>query len=285
MENQTPFGTPEYELPSYLEKVQSQLPALHLLMQMGWQYLSPDETVKLRNGRLGAVVLEPVLIDHIRTHCRYQFKGAVHPFTENAIQNAVQAIKNFRATGALHENEQLYDLLCLGTSVPQTVEGDTKSFTIDYIDWKNPANNAYHCTAEFKVERVGYDKHYIPDIVLFVNGIPLVVIECKRSAYTQVKKKPIDLAIDQLSDYQARDGIPQLFLYSQLLLALARDKACYGTTGTRRQFWAFWQEEHLDTMIRSLLEMPLSDTDMDQIGVRTICRCKKRIPQDPRSGT
>jgi type I restriction enzyme R subunit len=265
MEKQTPFGAPEHELPSYLEKVQSQLPTLHLLMQMGWQYLTPEETVKLRNGRLGAVVLEPILIDHIRTHCRYQFKGGVHPFTENAIQNAVQAIKNFRATGALHQNEQLYDLLCLGTSVPQTVEGDTKSFTIDYIDWKNPANNSYHCTAEFKVERVGYDKHYIPDIVLFVNGIPLVVIECKRSAYTQVKKKPIDLAIDQLSDYQARDGIPQLFLYSQLLLALARDKACYGTTGTRRQFWTAWQEDRIDAAIRSLLEMPLGLTDTDRL--------------------
>jgi type I restriction enzyme R subunit len=265
MENQTPFGASEYELPSYLEKVQSQLPALHLLMQMGWQYLAPEETVKLRNGRLGAVVLEPILIDHIRTHCRYLFKGAVHPFTENAIQNAVQTIKNFRATGALHENEQLYDLLCLGTSVPQTVESDTKSFTIDYIDWKNPANNSYHCTGEFKVERVGYDKHYIPDIVLFVNGIPLVVIECKRSAYTQVKKKPIDLAIDQLSDYQDRDGIPQLFLYSQLLLALARDKACYGTTGTRRQFWAAWQEDRIDAAVRSLLEMPLSVTDTDRL--------------------
>ncbi|CAB1060525.1 Type I restriction-modification system, restriction subunit R (EC [Olavius sp. associated proteobacterium Delta 1] len=265
MENQTPFGAPEYELPSYLEKVQSQLPALHLLMQMGWQYLIPEETVKLRNGRLGAVVLEPILIDHIRTHCRYQFKGDVHPFTENAIQNAVQTIKNFRATGALHENEQIYDLLCLGTSVPQTVEGDTKSFTIDYIDWKNPANNSYYCTAEFKVERVGYDKHYIPDIVLFVNGIPLVVIECKRSAYTQVKKKPIDLAIDRLADYQVRDGIPQLFLYSQLLLALARDKACYGTTATRRQFWAAWQEDRLDAVTRSLSEMPLSHTDTDRL--------------------
>ncbi len=66
MEKQTPFGASEHDLPSYLEKVQSQLPALHLLMQMGWQYLSPDETVKLRNGRLGAVVLEPILIDHIR---------------------------------------------------------------------------------------------------------------------------------------------------------------------------------------------------------------------------
>ncbi|MBT8368922.1 MAG: HsdR family type I site-specific deoxyribonuclease [Deltaproteobacteria bacterium] len=265
MEKQTPFGAPEHELPSYLEKVQSQLPALHLLMQMGWQYLEPEEAVKLRNGRLGSAVLEPILIDYICAHCRYEFKGGVHPFTENAIQNAVQTIKNFRATGALHQNEQIYDLLCLGTSVPQTVEGDTKSFSIDYIDWKNPARNTFHCTAEFKVERVGYDKHYIPDIVLFVNGIPLVVIECKRSAYTQVKKKPIDLAIDQLSDYQARDGIPQLFLFSQLLLALARDKASYGTTGTQRQFWAAWKEDRLDYPIRRLLGKPLGQQVIDRL--------------------
>jgi len=265
MEKQDPFGAPEHELPSYLEKLQSQLPALQLLMQMGWQYLSPDETIKLRNGRLGTVILEPILVDHIRGHCRYEFKGAVHPFTENAIQSAIQAIKSFRATGALHQNEQIYDLLCLGTSVPQTVEGDTKSFSIDYIDWKNPANNVYHCTAEFKVERVGYEKHYIPDMVLFVNGIPLVVIECKRSAYTQTKKKPIDLAIDQLADYQAKDGVPQLFLFSQILLALARDKARYGTTGTLRQFWAAWQEDRLDDPIRGFLEKPLKQQDIDQL--------------------
>ncbi len=107
MEGQTPYGISEHERPSYLEKVQSQLPALHLLMQMGWQYLAPDETAKLRNGQLGAVVLEPILIEHIREHCHYKFKGAAHPFTENAIQNAVQAIKSLRATGALHENEQI----------------------------------------------------------------------------------------------------------------------------------------------------------------------------------
>ena len=93
MEEQAPFGKPEYELPSYLEKVQSQLPALHLLIQLGWQYLTPEETVNLRGGRLGSTILEPILVDHIRTCCGFDFKGRTHPFTENAIQNAVQALK------------------------------------------------------------------------------------------------------------------------------------------------------------------------------------------------
>ncbi|MDY6986900.1 MAG: HsdR family type I site-specific deoxyribonuclease [Thermodesulfobacteriota bacterium] len=265
MENQAPYATIDYQPPSYLEKVQSQLPALELLIKLGWQYLTPEETVQLRGGRLGSTILEPILIDHIRNHCRYEFKGSTHHFTENAIQNAVQALKGFRATGATHQNEQAYDLLCLGTSVPQTVEGDTKSFTVDYIDWKNPDNNTYHCTAEFKVERIGLQKHYIPDIVLFVNGIPLVVMECKRSAYTETKKKPIDLAIDQLAGYQAKDGIPQLFLFSQLLLGLARDKAQYGTTGTARQFWAVWKETALDEPLGHLHQTPLAQQDLDKL--------------------
>jgi len=82
MEEQAPFGKFDHELPSYLEKVQSQLPALQLLMQFGWQYLTPEESVQLRGSRLGATILEPILVDHIRVHCRYEFKGSTHPFTD-----------------------------------------------------------------------------------------------------------------------------------------------------------------------------------------------------------
>jgi type I restriction enzyme R subunit len=254
MEDETPYQTP-----SYLEKVQSQLPALQLLTEMGWEYLPPEKTSELRDGRLGAAILEPILFDFIRENGRYTFKGREHVFTENAIANAVQALKAFRATGAIHQNEEVYDLLCLGTSVPQTVDGDTKSFSIAYIDWKNPENNRYHCTAEFKVERVGQQKHSIPDIVLFINGIPVGVIECKRSAYSDLKKQPVELAIEQLRGYQQKDGIPQVFLYSQLLLALARDKAEYGTTGTPRKFWTVWREEGLDESIQELIGRSLAE--------------------------
>ncbi len=247
------------ETPSYLEKVQSQLPALQLLQELGWEYLSPERCVELRGGRLGSAILEPILLDHIRENGRFEFKGREHAFTENAIAGAVQALKAFRATGATHQNEQAYDLLCLGTSVPQTVDGDTKSFTVDYIDWRRPGRNRYHCTAEFKVERIGLQKHYVPDIVLFINGIPVGVIECKRSAYAQEKKQPIDIAIEQLDGYQKKDGIPQLFLYSQILLALARDKAEYGTTGTPRKFWTVWREEGLDDAVRELIRRPLRE--------------------------
>lgn len=277
MEERVPYGTGEYMLPSYLEKLQSQLPAMQLLIRMGWKYLNPEEAAKLRGGRLGNALLEPVLTDHIREHCRFDFKGQRRSFTENAIQNAVQALKGFRATGADHQNEQAYDLLCLGTSVPQTVEGDTKSFTIDYIHWKNSGNNTFHCTTEFPVERLGFQKHYVPDIVLFVNGIPLAVIECKRSAYTRQRKQPLDLAIEQLADYQKKDGIPQLFLFAQVLIALARDKAEYGTTGTERQFWTVWKENEQDEEIGKLLRCGLDDDEKSRLLAKPFADVSERF--------
>ena len=86
-----------YETPSYLEKVQSQLPALQLLVEMGWNYLTPEECAMLRDGRMGAAILDPVLIQFIRDHGRFDFKGKTHAFTENAIANAVQSLKAFRS--------------------------------------------------------------------------------------------------------------------------------------------------------------------------------------------
>ncbi len=256
---------PTYGVPDYTEKVQSQLPALHLLMKLGWSYLTPEEALALRGGRTASALLDDVLAESLREANTYDFKGRTHRFTENGIMTAVQALKGFRAEGALHQNEKVYDLLCLGTSVPQTVDGDTKSFTVNYIDWKHPENNTYHCTAEFSVERIGLDKHYIPDIVLFINGIPVCVIECKRSAYPDTRKKPIELAVKQQRDYQEKNGIPQLYLYSQLLLALARSEASFGTTGTPLKFWSVWKEDGLDTPVQQLLLSPLSQDEADRL--------------------
>jgi type I restriction enzyme, R subunit len=265
MEAHPPYGVQAHPMPDCLEKVQSRLPALHLLMQMGWVYLAPEEANRLRGNRLGDAILEPLLAAHIRDHCRFVFKGATHPFTENAIQSAVQALKGVRITGAAHENEQAYDLLCLGTRVAQTIEGETKSFTVEYIDWDNPAGNTFHCTAEFKMERVGLAQHHTPDIVLFVNGIPLVVMACKCAAGPAPGHDPIDQAIDELTACQAKDGIPQLFLFSQLLLALARDKAHYGTTGTPPQHWSMWKEAGLAGELRRTMDLPVNEAQLERL--------------------
>ncbi len=256
------MADPPAQFPAGRKTAQYRLTVLQLLVKMGWQYLTPDEADRLRGERFGGTILEPVLVRHIREHCRFTFKGVAHPFSENAIQSAVQALKNIQAGGAGYLSEQAYDLLCLGTSVPQTVEGDTKSFAIDYIDWKTPANNTFHCTAGFRVERFGFRKYCIPDVVLYVNGIPLAVIACKQAVSLRSGREPVDQAIEQLADYQGKDGIPQLFLFCQLLLALSPDQARYGTTGAAPRFWTVWRESGLDKALAHLMDTPGAEQAM-----------------------
>src|SRR5271166_1750590 len=209
------------EIPSFKEDHISQIPALQLLQRMGWTYLTPEQALALRGGRPGRVILHAVLEEQLRKMNRIQFKGQTYAFSEGNIQTAIQSLEDFPFDGLVRTNERIYDLLCLGKSLPQMIYGDQKSFPLRYIDFEpgGIANNVFHCTAEFVVERTASHETRRPDIVLFVNGIPLVVIECKRPDI----KEPLDQAISQMIRNQQDDEIPKLFLYSQLLLALTKN--------------------------------------------------------------
>ncbi|MBF0105768.1 MAG: type I restriction endonuclease subunit R [Deltaproteobacteria bacterium] len=244
--------------PSFKEDHISQIPALQLLQNLGYTYLTPEETLKLRGGRLNAVLLEDVLVQQLRRINRIRFKGKEYPFSEGNILSAVQTLKDTLYDGLVRTNEKIYDLLCLGKSLQQSIDGDTKSFPLNYIDW-NPetwlTNNIFHVTEEFEVERTGSHDKRRPDIVLFVNGIPLAVIECKRPDI----KDPIGEAISQNLRNQREDEIPKLFLFSQLLLAISSNEAKYGTVGTPAKFWSVWKEhDEKEEKLKALKNKPLS---------------------------
>jgi type I restriction enzyme R subunit len=245
------------DAPSFDEDLISQVPAIQLLANLGWQYLTPDEAVALRRGRRSAVLLEGVLAEQLRKINRIRFRGREFAFSEGNIQTAVQALDELPFDGLVRTYEKLYDLLTLGKSLAQNVEGDTKSFPLKYIDWENPANNVYHVTAEFAVERTGSREPERPDLVLFVNGIPLVVIECKSPA-CKADGGPVNQAVSQMIRNQKDDHIPKLFLYLQLVLAVAKNEALYATVGTGAKFWAHWHEEGLDEeALRRTVNTPL----------------------------
>src|SRR5690606_480442 len=105
-----------------------------------------------------------------------------YPFSEGAIEDAISELTSVIDDGLVRTNEKVWDLLRLGKSVPQTVDGDRRSFTIRYIDWDHPERNVYQVTEEFDVEASGSTRLRRPDIVCFVNGIPFAVIECKPSS-------------------------------------------------------------------------------------------------------
>ncbi len=230
------------------EKYQSQIPALQLLVALGFKPLSQDETLALRGGRLRNVTLDEVLVEQLLKLNRFSHRGRDYAFD---LEDAHEAIRRLKPTpdrlkGLRGTNQDIYDTLVLGTTIVKTIDGDSKSYSFRYVDWENPDNNAYHVTAEMAVERTGSTQTCRCDIVAFVNGIPFVVIENKRP--TESLKK----ADSQLIGYQNEDNIPQLFHFAQVLLSLNRREARYATVGTPRKFWQAWREEDADERLASL---------------------------------
>jgi type I restriction enzyme R subunit len=225
---------------SFKENDISQRPALKLLARMGYQYLSPEEAMEMRDGKTSNVLLEEVLRQQLRELNSIRIGShSEERFSEQNIENGVVALRNVPMDGGyLNANEFIYNMLTLGKAFEQSIDGDKKSYTMRYIDWEHPENNVFHVTEEFAVTRAGSNDTYRPDIVLFVNGIPLGVIECKRPDIKGAEEQ----AISQHLRNQQEDGIRRLYVYSALLLAIGNSFGSYATTGSPAQFWSKWHE-------------------------------------------
>ena len=225
---------------SFKENDISQKPALELLQKLDYQYLSPEEALELRGGKTSNVLLEDILRQQLRNLNSIRIGSHSEArFSEQNIENGVAAMRNVPMEGGyLNANEAVYNMLTLGKAFEQSIDGDKKSYTMRYIDWQHPENNAFHVTEEFAVTRAGSNDTYRPDIVLFVNGIPLVVIECKRPDVKGAEEQ----AISQHLRNQKEDGIRSLYVYSALLLAIGNSFGSYATTGSAAQFWCKWHE-------------------------------------------
>lgn len=222
------------------EKHLSQIPALQLLIGLGFEFLTPVEALRERQDRTSNVLLENILRNQLKEINRIRYKSSEYLFSEENVQSAIQKLKNIKYDGLLKTNEAIYDLITLGTALEQTIEGDSKSFNMNYIDWRNPGRNKFHVTVEYSVERSRSTETARPDIVLFINGIPFCVIECKAP---QIE---IEQAVSQSIRNQNDDYIPKLFIYSQMVLALNKNSAMYATTGTAAKFWGVWKEPQMD---------------------------------------
>lgn len=229
-------------IPSYIEDHISQLPALQLLIKMGYQYISSEQALELREKRKSNVLLIPILRKQLQKINKIDYKGDIHAFSDTNIELAINELKDLPVhLGFMNANQHFYDLITLGKSFEQTIHGDRKSYSFKYVDWETPENNVFHISEEFAVTRSNRSDTYRPDIVLFVNGIPMVVIECKSNA----NKSPIEEGISQHLRNQQEDGIRDLYLYSNILLSLAVSDAKYATTATPIKFWSVWKEKFI----------------------------------------
>jgi len=248
----------------WLENIISQLPAIALLQNIGYEYLTPQEALAKRGGKRSRIVLEKILTAQLSKLNQIEHRGKTHPFSDINIQKAVAAISQIPYDALYTTSQELYDLLTLGKSLEQIIDGDKKSYPLQYIDWHNLANNVYHVTDEFEIERRNSTQTRRPDLVLFVNGIPLVVIECKRPDLKDALNEAIS---QQLRNHQT-ENIPHFFCLTQLLLVVSQNAAQYGTTATDKKFWAVWKEEAtagLEEQLYPLVNTPLSPTQQQKL--------------------
>ena len=235
----------EVVLPKFQEEYSAKIPALTLLHNLGWTFLSPEQALLRRNGKTSEVVLREVLREELRKR-RYVFAGKSRAFSEQAIDNVIAEL----CSPALNEglgvaNEKIYNHLLYGMSVKGFVDGKKINPTLQIIDWENIDNNNFLFTEEFNVQRTGGVDHRRPDIVCFINGLPLVVIEAKRPDNHTNKGPTINEGISQNIRNQRNDEIPHLFVYAQLLFSINGAEGRYGTQGTPKKFWARWREEDI----------------------------------------
>jgi len=191
------------------EFVKVEQPALEQLQSIGWSYirgdaLSPDQS-KERSSFKEVVLME-------------RFKESIQKINpwinETNLRKVVSDFTKTNYTNLVEANQFIWESINNHISVIQDLGQGNKGQTVRIIDFDNTKNNEFICTNQFKVK--GPHQTIIPDIVLFVNGIPLVVIECKSPYITD----PAQEGITQLLRYANRrnpsddEGAEKLFYYT-----------------------------------------------------------------------
>ena len=182
------------------------------------------------------VILEDVLKESIKR---------INPWIEDdQISEVIRRITTPSANSLLEANREIHDLLLENTSVAENRKTGEKSPTVRFIDFRNPANNSFIAISQFKVNIPGTEKHIIPDIVLFVNGLPLVVAECKSPAIAD----PVTEAITQLMRYSDRRGVKEgnekLFWYNLFTIATSNQTAKYSTITADYEHFVEWKDPY-----------------------------------------
>ncbi len=243
-------------------------PFLAHLKRLGWKVYrqnkdNPEDTKEITgfNSRFEPVYGESVTFREtfreviLEGQLREAIKRINPWIEEDQISEVVRKVTTPQANSLLEINREIHELLLGNISIAENRKTGDRSPTVWLIDFKNPENNSFIAISQFKVNIPGTEKHIIPDIVLFVNGIPLVVVECKSPTITD----PMGEAIEQLKRYSNRrgekEGNEKLFWYNLFMVATFRQKAKYGTITANEEHFVEWKDPY-----------PYSLSDIDPLG-------------------
>lgn len=234
----------------------TQLQALHTLINCGWHYVNRSEADQWRDGRRSLTFLETQLRADLARINRIHLNDRAHPFSEANIDAAVRRLVDRIPEGIVRANERMTDDLTLGIALPQSIGATSREWPFKYIDWCDWRANTFQVTSEYTVTEPSGNMIRV-DLVLFVNGIPLGIIEVKSSLVS------VDQGVSQqIRNQKTDDGVPALFYSVQLLIAGNTSDPRYGTVGTPRKLWSVWKErEDSDGFTRDVVNRPLDSIE------------------------
>jgi type I restriction enzyme R subunit len=232
-------------LPDFDEASYSQIPALIQLVNLGYAYIPRHKVNKLRDGN-GQYILRPIAIDAIKK---------INPeISEKSIEDALIDLEKVRMDDGVYKaSEYIYTDILAGRATREVVDGKKVSPQMRFIDFNNIENNAYHVVAEFEISEE-LDRR--PDIVLFVNGIPMAVIECKKGSVS------IKEAVIQMLRNQQGNNTPKFFLFPQILITTNGLELKYATMLTPADHYSVWKE---DVDVLPSLNEPFAEDVLNQI--------------------
>jgi len=245
----------------YNEDLYVEKPFLEQLKQLGWDIVewtreNPSSTFRQS--------FKEILVGDI-------FKKAlkkINPFLEqDQIDDVFHQLKKINKNNMFEANEEATDFLLNGTNVDENRKTKEKSPTVKIVDYANPENNTFTAISQFKVNIPGTEKHIVPDITLFINGLPIWVVECK----SPVVSEPMEEAITQLKRYQndrwaeQNEGNEKLFYFNQFVIASTRQEARVGTIRARAQHFLEWKDPYPSSLSNIHIEQDSETVTAQQI--------------------
>jgi len=222
-------------------------PFLDQLAGLDWEIIDLTDK-KQKPGDTGRQSFtEVVMLPALKTQLK-----VINPWLEDdQVEEVVKHLTaSFPSTGLLENNKHLFQLLLENTSVSENRQTGEKSPTVYFVDFKQRDNNSFIAVCQFKVRILGTEHHIIPDIVLFLNGLPVVVVECKSPKVNDALPE----AIDQLMRYSEQrgakgEGSAPLFYYNQFVVATCRQEAKFGTISTHSEKYFYrWADPYPRTV-------------------------------------
>lgn len=232
------------------EYAEVEAPFLDQLARLGWKVIVGHDEEPSVTGResFRDILIKADLRKGLR---RINLRDGAPWLDDARIAQAVSELERIATPRLLEGNQEATRLLLEGVSVDGLPDWDFgRAQTVHFIDWKHPERNIFTAVQQFRVDCPGGQakRFIIPDIALFINGIPVVIVECKSPGITA----PIEQAIDQLRRYHngrkaagetdLNEGNERLFYTNQFLVATCRDSARVGTIGADAPDYLEWKD-------------------------------------------